>query len=380
MNRKTEYETKRLPGTALHIAVQRNLKEAVSLLVEAGADVDAQNDYSMTPLAYATTREMAECLLRLGASPTIWVRLGDLQSLIGWWGPATSDMLSLHFGTDKGKTDWNLNGLVATEQSLHRSLVFTCYIDVGPDSIRTLHQMGVDLLCEDASGRSLMHCIMCSDKFTILGLRDLGLEQATPFPWHLDGDFLFNMAFITTKFAALKRVLLFDTFRKILHPEPDRGWSPLCRAAALDRVDIIENCLSMDAKIDFEGAHLGSALVVASVCESLQAVKCLIRHGAAIAYTGSDGFTSAMTKTRSAKVRAWLLVGRFTEVLSLAETGFWCQEGRQEMQVRMWSGIGHVKIRLIGKLEQRYEESIMMYAKRLAEWKKSKSGTIVCGF
>lgn len=379
LNRKMKCDSDYFSATALHIAVRHNLEEAVSLLVEAGADLDAQDGRSITPLTYANTRKMAECLLNLGASPTALLRLGSIQSLMTWWGPASCDMLSLHFGTDSRETDWKLDGLVEIQQSSPRNLVFTEGIDVGPESLRTFDQMGVDLLCEDATGRSLMHCIMCSDRFTSPALRDFGLGQATPFPWHLDWRFIFNMAFITTKFALLKRLLPFETFRRVLNLEPDRGWSPLCRAAAFDRVDIIENCLSMGAKIDFEGAHLGSALVVASVCESLQAVKCLIRHGAAIAYTGSDRFTSALTKTRSAKIRAWLLVGRFTEVMSLTQAEHWRQEGRQEMEVRVWSGIGHARVRLIGKLAQRYDESIMMYAKRLAEWKRSKLGTVVYG-
>lgn len=383
LNRKANLSGKySIHCTALHRAVLSNLVEAVTHLVEAGADIEAQDSNSMTPLAYATTREMAECLLRLGAAPTALLRWGSILSLVAYWGPASSDMLSLYFGTGCGKSDWKLDGLFETKQSAHRNLVRVNNIAYGTDNARLLNKTGVDLLCEDASGRSVMHCIMCSKYSILLALRDLGLEQATPFPWHLDWSFVYfvHMAFMTVKFAALKRVLPFETFRRILNLEPDRGWSPLCRAAALDRVDIIENCLSMKANVDFEGAPLGSALIVGSVCESLQAVKWLVRHGAAIAYTGSHGFISALTKTRSAKVRAWLLVGRFTEVLSLTETEFWRQEGFQAMEVQMWSGIVHARIRLIGKLEQRYGESAMMYAGRLGRWKKSKLGTIVYGF
>lgn len=356
------------------------MEEAVTRLVEAGADTEAQDSASMTPLAYATNRKMAECLLRLGAAPTALVRWRSFQFLVVRWGPSSNDMLSLCFGSGCGTSDWKLNGLIETKQSAHRNHILICHIAAGLDKARLLNNIGVDLMCEDASGRSFMHCIMCSEESILLALRDLDLERTTPFPWHLDWVSLVDMAFITAKFAVLKRILPFETFRRILNLEPDRGWSPLCWAAALDRVDIIENCLSMKADIEFEGCHLGSALIVASVCESLQAVKCLVRNGAAISYTGINGFTSALTKTRAAKVRAWLLVGRSTEVLSLTETEFWRQEGCQAVEVRMWSGIGHARIRLMGKLAQRYEESIMMYAKRLAEWKKSKLGTVVYGF
>lgn len=375
LNRKPECKSGYTSVTALHVAVQHSLEEAVSLLIEAGADVDAQDSNVLTPLAYARTRQMTECLLHLGASPTALIRWGSIAR----WTPLSYDMLSLYFGTGSGKTEWKLDDLVEIQQPSDRDLVPIVNYDVSPDSMRALNQIGVDLLREDASGRSLMHCIMCSNETTVLALRGLGLAETTPFPWHLAWTLLFDMAFITTKFVILKRVLPFKTFRRILNLEPARGWSPLCWAAALDRVDIIENCLSMKADIEFEGNPLGSALIVASVCGSLQAVRCLVRHGAAIAYNGSHGFTSALTKTRSAKIRAWLLVGRFTEVLCLTGTEFWRQEGCQEMEVQKWAGIVHARIRLVGKLEQRYEESIMMYAQRLAEWKKSKLGTVVSG-
>lgn len=106
----------------------------------------------------------------------------------------------------------------------------------------------------------------------------------------------------------------------------------------------------MKANIEFEGSPLGSPLFVASVCESLQAIKCLVRYGAAIAYAGSHGYTSAQMKTRSVKIRAWVVLGRFAEVLSLTETEFWRQEGYQAMEVRMWSGTEHTRVWLIGRL------------------------------
>ena len=46
--------------TALHIAAQRNNKEAIELLLEAGAEIDALNNASLTPLYLAILNERSE--------------------------------------------------------------------------------------------------------------------------------------------------------------------------------------------------------------------------------------------------------------------------------------------------------------------------------
>ena len=46
--------------TALHIAAQRNNKEAIELLLEAGAEIDELNNHSITPLYLAILNEKSE--------------------------------------------------------------------------------------------------------------------------------------------------------------------------------------------------------------------------------------------------------------------------------------------------------------------------------
>lgn len=342
-----------------------------------GADIDAKDDHGFTALLYAGTRHIAEHLLRLGASPAAILRLGSLPFFISRWGPASSSMLSLYFGVGSGIPEWKLNGLIDTSLSGPRYITACGRLDVSLDNVRSLNRIGVDFIGEDSSGRSLMHCILCSVQSANLALRDFGLEKATPFPWHLNWISLVDMAFLTSKFAALRRALSFETFHRILNLEPERGWSPLCRAAALDRVDIIENCLSMNADIDFEGSHLGSALVVACICGSLKAARSLVRHGAAISYTGSKGCVSALTQTRSAAVRKWLLVGRFTEILNITESEYWTRGADGELEMRPWSGLVQAGVALVGKLERQRGESSIIYAGRLGRWKKRKLGMVM---
>lgn len=367
--------------TPIHLAAHLSIETAVSLLVEKGADVGVQDSYALAPLSYAHNRHMAEFLLCLGASPTAIIRLGTITSLISWWGPASRELLSLYFGTDSGNPEWKLDELMDMDLSGKRYLSTCQEFSASSDNIRFLEQDGVNFICEDSSGRSLMHCVICSAKCTGIVLRDLDIENTTAFPWHLDWISLVDMAFLTSKFTLLRRRLPSETFRRILNLEPQRGWSPLCRAAALDLVNVIENCLSMGAAIDFEGAPLGSALMVACACGSLKAAKCLVQHGAAISYTGpSGGFTCAFAKTRSAAVRAWLLVGSFTDKVSITETGFWSRETGCPMELRQWSGIVQARRVLVGRPQMWDGESSIMYAERLGKWKKGMSGIATTGF
>ena len=50
-------------GTPLHYAAANGHKEIAELLIEKGADLNAKNVVGMTPLHYATTKEIADLLL-----------------------------------------------------------------------------------------------------------------------------------------------------------------------------------------------------------------------------------------------------------------------------------------------------------------------------
>jgi len=40
-------------GSALHLAAQKGFTDIVKLLIESGADVNAKNDYGLTPLHFS---------------------------------------------------------------------------------------------------------------------------------------------------------------------------------------------------------------------------------------------------------------------------------------------------------------------------------------
>ena len=52
--------------TPLHAAALNGHKEIAELLIEKGADLNAKNVVGMTPLHYATTKEIADLLRKHG--------------------------------------------------------------------------------------------------------------------------------------------------------------------------------------------------------------------------------------------------------------------------------------------------------------------------
>ena len=188
------------------------------------------------------------------------------------------------------------------------------------------------------------------------------------------------MTFLTTSFRLYRRILPYDTFKRILNLQPERGMSPLCRAFSRGIFEIMENCLAMDAEIDFEGCSLGSALMIACACGRLNAVKLLVRRGAVISYIGKNGLTSAVRAGhRSKAIIAWLLVGQFNEQNRLRCGDRLSSSSGTDSDIRPWSGIGKAHFRLIGRHQMQRQESSLDYAKRLSNLKRKLRGSIIPG-
>ncbi|KAJ4200945.1 hypothetical protein NW767_007080 [Fusarium falciforme] len=345
--------------TALHLASWDGNKEAASALIERGAVIDSVDCNGWTPLMYARTVGMAQHLINLDASPAMACRLGPLPWLMPWSG---AKELLLNF---MQKLPRQL--LLARPQSQCDDPTIT------PGHLAALRQLGCDLTLEDECGRSLMHCAICEDEVSQFVLEDdFGLLRISPFPWHLDWHPFSKIAFLTTRFSDFQQKLPRAIFRKILNLEPLRGLSPLCRAAALNLVDIMENCLEMGARVDYGGCPLGSAVMLASACGSLEAVKLLVRRGASVCYFGKNGVTSCLALAGTETVRAWLLSGRFMDQQRIMAEG-----GGGEEEVKQWSGFALARVKIYGKMERYRPESMLDYARRLAWMKKGFRGQLV---
>ena len=359
--------------TPLHIATSWNNEAAASLLIAHGANVNAADSHGLTALMQAKSINMANYLIRSGASTVAIFRRGPMPAQMGWWGPLFTEIFPLFIGVriSRPKRLLLVDGPTARFPTICKDISLT------EQHILALRHLNCNFFVEDESGRSFMHCIIARKEPASIVLRyNYPVQQTSPFPWHLEWCAFGDLAFLRPRFADFRKKLPHETFRRILNLEPSRGWSPLCRAASLNFTDIMENCLNMGAEIDFEGCPLGSALMVASACGSFEAVKLLLRRGATASYNGRAGFLDVFSLTISRAIKRWLLVNRFSERLAIgtAEEQMCSGSARHGC---LWSGIAQAKFRLIGKLEMQPHESSFDYAVRLATVRKELEGKVI---
>ncbi|KAH7259564.1 uncharacterized protein BKA55DRAFT_300847 [Fusarium redolens] len=373
LSRKFSCENSRLiwehsaSTTALHKAAWNGNKDGISLLLDRGADIDAADSNGWTPLIYSKDADTAQHLVSLGASMAAVCRLGSFASLISWFdGSLFDEAHPVSFS--------RLPKELLTVSDPPRFSTICEEVSLNPGTLDNLSKLKFDLLREDETGRSMMHYILGEEDLVdwVLG-SDQDLSGTTPFPWHLEWCEFSGLALLTSSFERLRHKMPADLFRKVLNLEPSRGWSPLCHAAALNRVDIVANCLEMGADIDFEGSCFGSAVMNASACGSLDAVKVLVRNGASVTYTSKRGFISCFLVAGTEAVREWLLCGRFKGQMHLAaESDSECLQ--EEVP---WSGYVEARVLLYGGRARWPEESALEYAKRLSKMKKRWQGQVL---
>ncbi len=379
--------------TSLHIAAQYGNVSAIELLLDRGASLDECDWNLFTPLECILSeytpdggnfREDLHDVDKECDAAVRLVQLGAATGIVQVW------PFSMLFASTSNSAELfeilfePRSACRKTETSLlDRTTIVSDESEWGDsfqDFLLPLQHVLPSPEEEDFGGKSVMHYAISFHGYSELPPQwNDALPRMTSFPWHHHWPSFPNMAFLTTSFKLYRRRLTHHTFERILNLQPERGISPLCRASARGILEIMENCLTMGAEIDFEGCILGSALMTACACGRLNAVKFLVRRGAAISYVGKGGTTSALAAgRRSKKVIAWLLVGRWTEQgrvdggdSPLSGTD-WCEE-----EFQPWSGIGKASLPLVGRRERQPHESSVDYAVRLSALKRRLRGTII---
>ncbi|KAF5965768.1 hypothetical protein FBULB1_12048, partial [Fusarium bulbicola] len=279
--------------TALHVAILHNNLTSAELLLENGANVDSLSAKGFTTIELSQSPAMTALLLKFGASRAPLLTLG-LTGTMDYW------------------------------------------------SNRGLESKAYATMEAEGSGAPV-----ANEKDRWLDL-DIGLQldNLDPFPWYRIGRYDFEyFSILGTSFRYFQRRFSHSTLRRWMNLEPNRGWSPLCRAASLDLIEEMENCLSIGADIDFEGCSWGSALMIASACGRLDVIRHLVRAGAKIDYLGKRGHVSALSVAESKVVKSWLLVERFVEQPKLA-TAAECETSGTETVAGRRSGTAKIKVRL----------------------------------
>lgn len=378
--------------TPLHIAADYGNISAIELLVDSGANVDECDSGYLSPLecnvlmdfADEDTRahefffdekkaiEAAVRLIRLGAATGIVLSYPGRSLLNNLIGAAGLSELLFQVLPVAGRDQVPPVLEISHIESFDWAEAFWT-------NSAELQYFALEFEQSDFGGKSLMHEAICWRGFSALPVGwESALQMMTPFPWHYRWRSTHLMKFLTTSFKLYRRQLPHDVFARILHLQPERGMSPLCRASSLGVLEVIENCLTMGAEIDFEGCSLGSALIIACACGRFEAVTLLVRRGAAISYFGKNGLTSAVIAGRRSKaIIAWLLVGQFNEQKRLIWGDRLTSSDGMNTQVQLWSGIGKADFRLVGIHQMQHYESSLDYAIRLSNLKRKLRGSII---
>lgn len=358
-------------GTALHLTTESNNVPAARLLLENGASVDIIDSNGCTAIMKSSTEEVATLLLHSGAS-----LVGHLCSHItacqGWGIDFFNKTISVYSEATTGQDKSNMAAEFLLDTYNTRGSVDCRKVAMSPAHLVSILKTDIDLKQEFGPERSLMHLAIVDQASSAFVLNsDLGVENSTPFPWHL--MFWSDIAFLQSMFRHFRRKLTDRNFVKIANLHPSRGWSPLCVASAKHDIEMIRNCLSLRADVDFEGSAHGSALVLACACGYLDAVRVLVRAGASLFYKGLKGQKSVFTLCRSKRVKEWLLVERFTEQGRINTRPHW-GNGKE---VRPWAGIAMARLKLVGNRAIYYHETLVDYAGRLAKMRKEWQGKVI---
>ncbi|KAK2803378.1 hypothetical protein FQN50_007037 [Emmonsiellopsis sp. PD_5] len=357
----------------LHIAATFGDTEVANILLKHGAALNAADANFWTPLHSALrsrhmSTAMVDLLLRRGASIEARDNTGYTPLMTASFMQATSAVdILIGYGA-------NINACSWTNMSLLHGSTASSSQEGGDGSLELfvrLSRLGLDPHAQDSAGVSPIHHAMVQPRFRSLLLNgDFAIEDTAPYPWQYQSPT--NLSWLGPKFRAFRRRIPFDKLQKIISLEPQNTWSPLCRAASCGRYLVLENLISMCADLEYEGCPAGTALMAA--CESgiLEAVRILVRRGAAVSYWGRDGFRCALNVGYEFEgIVNWLLVDRFTDQIKLGNVS------NTEVPIKPWSGIGKAELELEDYEIRQPHESGKDYCSRMVRIKKNMRGRII---
>lgn len=238
--------------TPLHIAAEEGDLDTVKILIEAGADVDILDEWNQNAIQLTKNPQIIALLVAAG-SKTGWLDVGSLKWIMSAHHPVTIDCLK-NFRKRMGH-HW-----IESSRNLS-SLLDPPIDDISSEFLTLLFQHGGKSDWAGRGERRLIHMALCHSELTsyLLALRQI--MDCEPFPWHTIPCYEFNeIQWISGHWRFFRRRIPFKEFQRMMNLHPDQGMSPLCQAAAIDGLDIIDHCLEMGADIDFEGSSYGSAL------------------------------------------------------------------------------------------------------------------------
>ncbi|KAH7153507.1 ankyrin repeat-containing domain protein [Dactylonectria macrodidyma] len=355
--------------TPLHRAVRTRDPTTLKLLIQHGANVNAGDAHQETPLMFVSrvngvniARELLDSGASIesrdinGFSAIVYaVFHGHLEivKLLEEQSPSTLDYLLPHGG--------NLLSIVTNTRS--RREIFEYLISRGLDPGHC------DRFDQCAFDRAMV--IPDLADYMINSRLSSRMPPGSSNPFN-SGTYLTNTVQLRRLFKSLPR----PTSRVFIDLETKLGLSPLCEAAHRNLAETVALLLDLNASIELESLPFGTPLMYAAVFGKLDVVKLLVRRGAKLEYTNTDGvYRSAhVASAQYPDMNAWLLRGRFQDQPKLTGDAFW-----GDAQVRCWSGRRAAQVKIKSCDQRRWKESTLDYCKRFWHIRKGFAGRQVVG-
>ncbi|KAK2760995.1 ankyrin isoform [Colletotrichum kahawae] len=343
--------------TPLHKAADQGALKAIKTLLESGADINAVDSKFQTPLhiAIASRRDIEEAvalhLIQEGAN----LERRDFSSKT----PAIKAAAFRRTRTLAALVNANVD-IHVTEHYLKTTLHYL----VREGSVMAFADLiyrGADPYRMDMDGCSAFNQAIKDPSFISFLLNsNLRLEDSAPLPW--DCWYENEAAWLTTAYPLFRKRYGLQELGHFANLAPADGQTPLCKAAKRGSVLAVENLLELGAHIDQEGCLSGSALMAACEFGRKDLVKYLVRRGASLSYTGSNGFRSAYESAKGhEEILKWLLVDRFVDQLKLKDDSDGNFDNVKDRGAFLWGGPIKAELVISGQMERLPHESSREY-------------------
>lgn len=361
----------------LHIAaaVAENLS-AVELLLDNGANINAQDHELRTPLSasihFGKTDQLKIVteLINKGAS----IECRNRENYTPLMQASSRSLSHIAQRLLDAKAD------IHATNHLNCSALHTSAWGTDCRTFATLLHRGLDVHALDSFRCSAFHHAIFQPSFLSMLLNmDIELNEKEPIQWMRFRQF--RLAALTNFLKLARRKYTKAALRNFVGNSSCNAWSPLCLAASAGFVVMMDNLLGIGADLDSDGCHLGSALMAACEYGRKSSVVFLTRRGAALSYSGPSGFRSAYTiSQRFPDILSWLLVDRFVDQAKLSAVPYAAdglEDSDQNDASYTWRGPVKVELVITGAMERQPSESSKEYWIRLMQWKKHWRGNVV---
>lgn len=347
------------------------------LLIDSGADVNAQDSSLATPLHCATTYDhlpMIDLLLEAGADQYVL----DCEGL---------SPLAYSFITENNSLDITRH-LVEHGGNLATLAVHSFPIsEKNANNLHDLLELGLDPFSINLPGLETTLTCMLSEvqSYALNGDFDF-YRLAEEEPSFLRTVYLAFFGVATKykdkiKLKAIIKRIPWECRARVVNFEPGHGLNVVFWAILLDLDDKVRLFLDAGFDIDREWHGRGSALMFASSVGAFKCFKLLIQRGAKISYLGTGRREPVMRSAveeakRHPSLLRWLLVDRYYKTDYLTEK----EHNGPDTITKPWSGPRKALYTLSGvggECSRLHSESMIFYAQRVSTMRKSLEGRVV---